>query len=289
MDFLFYTDQDVEIDAPNFRVTKTTLDALHERFERIARRPVSLPNAYKLCDYRIAYGLFFEEELRGYDFWGYCDIDLVFGQIRHFLTDELLASYDRFYNGGLFCLYRNNEKMRHAFELPGSAFTLDEMFAPPHIGMDEFLGINRICRKNPIAWYTKSDYAHLSANLETRLEIRRDHPNYPAQVFYWLDGHAYRRYVDGEQVNDEEFLCIHWYKRRPVPERIPRPGEAVVITTEKLLVCSPQDLTSENMLRWNPPVSHSKHLGQFLKRQAGRFAPLFQGNTSFQVFRAGFQ
>jgi len=27
-------------------------------------------------------------------FWGYCDIDLIFGNIRAFMTDELLNEYD---------------------------------------------------------------------------------------------------------------------------------------------------------------------------------------------------
>lgn len=258
VDFLFYTDQDIQINAPNFRVTKTTLEALRQRFSQKLGRPVSLPYPYKLCDYKPVYGLFFEDELRGYDFWGHCDIDLVFGRIRHFLTDDVLSRYERVYAFGPLSVYRNNEKMRRAFELPGSRFSLKEMFGPVHLGADEFYGINRICLKNNILWYTEVEFAQLKDYVKSRLEIWDEQPNYPTQIFYWRDGSAFQRYVDGGEIRERELAFIHWMKKKPVPERLPNPGEAVVITAEKLLVRAPQDLTPENMSRWNPVLSEER-------------------------------
>lgn len=124
VDFLVWSDQDIQTQAPNFRVTKITLDKLRERFERTLNRSLVISNGYKLCDYRPAYGVLFADELRGYDFWGHCDIDLVFGHIRRFLTDEILRVHDRVYGSGPLSVYRNSEKMNHAFELPGSWFTI---------------------------------------------------------------------------------------------------------------------------------------------------------------------
>jgi hypothetical protein len=277
VDFLVWSDQDIETDAPNFRVTKTTLDELRRRFEKTLNRPLVIPNGYKLCDYRPAFGLLFEEELRGYDFWGHCDVDLVFGQIRHFLTDEILGAYDRFYAHGPLSLYRNSEKMRRAFELPGSWFTLDEMFGSIHIGADETAGINRICWKNRIAWHTgAADCAFLDSTLKARMEMRRGR-NYSEQIFYYLDGRAFQRYMDGGQVKEREFAHIHWLKKRPVPERVPAPGEAVVIAHDKLLVRSPDALTPENMRLWNLPARKMERFLETNRQRAQHYLSFFTG------------
>ena len=282
VDFLLWSDQEIRADAPNFRVCKCTLKELQERFSKTLNRPLEIPNGYKLCDYRPAYGLLFEEELRGYDFWGHCDIDLVFGRIRHSLTDEILSAYDRFYAYGPLSVYRNSEKMNHAFELPGSWFTLDEVFGPIHIGVDEFSGINRICLQNGISWYTGIDFAHLDGDLQNRLEIRRNQPNYPVQIFYYLDGRAFQRYVSGEQIKEREWVYIHWIRKRPVPERLPAPGEAVVVTPQKLIVCAPQDLTPENMRRWNPPARMGARFFGKQRSRAKYYLSFFTGSPAFK-------
>jgi hypothetical protein len=69
---------------------------------------------------RPAYGLIFSDYTRDYDFWGYCDIDVIFGNIRAFMTDELLNEYDVIsarhdYLTGCFALFRNNQFMKDLF------------------------------------------------------------------------------------------------------------------------------------------------------------------------------
>lgn len=48
---------------------------------------------YKLCDLKPFYGIIHKLEIQNYDFWGFSDIDLVFGNIRKFYTEELLSKY----------------------------------------------------------------------------------------------------------------------------------------------------------------------------------------------------
>ena len=31
----------------------------------------------------------------GYDFWGHCDMDLIWGDIRNFITEDVLSKYDK--------------------------------------------------------------------------------------------------------------------------------------------------------------------------------------------------
>ncbi len=78
-------------------------------------------NAYKLCDIRPAYGLLHEDDLSNYDFWGYGDIDLIYGNIRRFLTDDRLAHKDVYSNhqtrtSGHLCLIRNCADLKLAFQ-----------------------------------------------------------------------------------------------------------------------------------------------------------------------------
>lgn len=76
---------------------------------------------YKLCDIKPAYGLIHENDLVSYDFWGYGDIDIVYGNIRQFLPNDRLASKDVFSmhktrTSGHFCLIRNCKDLVCAFQ-----------------------------------------------------------------------------------------------------------------------------------------------------------------------------
>ncbi|KAB0505751.1 DUF6625 family protein [Pseudomonas moorei] len=76
--------------------------------------------AYKLCDIRPAFGLIHADRLQGYDFWGYGDIDLVYGDLRSYFTADRLASYDLFSTherrvAGHLCLIRNTALKRELF------------------------------------------------------------------------------------------------------------------------------------------------------------------------------
>jgi len=39
-------------------------------------------------------GLIFEDYVAGYDFWGHCDLDVVWGDIRKFLHTRILSDSD---------------------------------------------------------------------------------------------------------------------------------------------------------------------------------------------------
>lgn len=79
-------------------------------------------NPYKLCDLKPALGFIHEDDIKSYDFWGFSDIDLVYGDLRQYYTAERLSKYDLYSThsrrvSGHFCLIRNNKKMREAFKL----------------------------------------------------------------------------------------------------------------------------------------------------------------------------
>lgn len=75
----------------------------------------NLSTAYKLCDYRPAYGVIFEKYVKEYDFWGYCDLDVIFGNLDSFFAEEKLKTFDKIYDLGHLSLYKNNKDVTNAF------------------------------------------------------------------------------------------------------------------------------------------------------------------------------
>jgi hypothetical protein len=81
---------------------------------------VTLESPYKLCDFKPAYGHLFSELIADCRFWGYSDIDVIFGNIRTFITDDILNKYELIsvrhdFLTGYFQLFKNNKKMNTLF------------------------------------------------------------------------------------------------------------------------------------------------------------------------------
>ena len=106
--------------SDNVIIINKTLDELKSRFSEKLGFLVSIDYPYKLCDFKPAYGFLFPEIIADYDFWGIGDIDIVYGKIRLFMTDDILNQYDVIssrhdYITGSFCLFRNNEQINTLF------------------------------------------------------------------------------------------------------------------------------------------------------------------------------
>lgn len=97
-------------------------------------------HAYKLCDLRPFYGYIHQDILDGYEFWGYGDNDLVYGEMAMLLDDNMLKSYDVITTmseriAGHFAIFRYNEKYRL---LPFKCAKWNEhLTAEEHVGFDE--------------------------------------------------------------------------------------------------------------------------------------------------------
>ena len=112
IDFLLFTDQDQEIVLPtNVKRYIFPFEALKQRFAKHFDFPISLNRPYKFCDYRPTYGEVFAEYLTDYDFWGYGDVDVIWGDIRSFVTDRILEENERIFTRGHCSLFRNTEEV----------------------------------------------------------------------------------------------------------------------------------------------------------------------------------
>jgi len=97
IDFIIFTDCDTTLrKAPNIHFYPITFNEYCREISRILNIEFCPINPYKLCDIRPFLGFIHEDILQKYDFWGFGDIDIVWGNIRDFYTDDLLNNYDVF-------------------------------------------------------------------------------------------------------------------------------------------------------------------------------------------------
>lgn len=125
IDFIMYSDCDFQYDCPNILYHRTTFAALCNRVSKALKIDFRPQSAYKLCGLKPFYGYIFREDLVGYNFWGFCDIDLVLGDLRTFFSLERLNKYDILSTqgdriAGPLCIVRNNERfVRLPFQIKG--------------------------------------------------------------------------------------------------------------------------------------------------------------------------
>lgn len=95
IDFLILSDANYDRVLPsNVKIIPFTL----EQFNKLATQKlgfeIAVKKAYKLCEFKPAFGFLFSDYLQKYEFWGITDIDVIYGRIREFMTQEMLDDYD---------------------------------------------------------------------------------------------------------------------------------------------------------------------------------------------------
>ncbi len=216
IDFLVVTDLDTKgfHFENNVRVKKLSLGQLKDEFSRVLGFNAALERPYKLCDYKPAYGYLFQKDIEGYDFWGYGDIDVLWGDLPRYLTEDVLDHHDRILYLGHFSLYRNTEKMNTLFMQKGM-FPYKEVYTSEYVyGFDEQGGVMYTTLKNKVKTYVRTTFA----NLDWRVpELRiSGFLNYPYQVFFWEGGGVYRAYLDSDDtIKTEEYMYLHFQGKKP--------------------------------------------------------------------------
>ena len=216
IDFLIITDIQIDFDLPdNIHILNLSFDALKNRIQSLFGFQVGLVNPYKLCDFKPTFGQIFQDEIAGYDFWGNCDIDQMWGDVRHFITDDILRRYDRIQFLGHFILYRNTEVINNIYQLPGAIYDYRKVFKDTmHYSFCEHSGIMKIVVENKISNYLSINYADLSPRY-SRMMVSRQ-PNYDYQIIYWENGHVYRAYVnDKGEAGLDEYMYFHFQHKHP--------------------------------------------------------------------------
>jgi hypothetical protein len=185
---------------------------------------INLNYPYKLCDFRPAYGAIFSEYLKNYDYWGHCDLDVVWGDLCSFFKKYELHKYDKFLNRGHLTLYKNIEQVNSAYKLPGSAVgDYKTVFTSSlNFGFDETRGINKIFKKNKLSEFTGRIYCDIDPRYKRFRQAKEqlEDKNYDYQVYYWQHGKVYRAFYLKGMVMSDECLYLHHQKRKYMTDLI---------------------------------------------------------------------
>lgn len=252
VDFLIFTDQYFVSTQDNVKVISLTLEDFRSLACEKLKMDVTLDRAYKCCDFRPAYGIILQDYIRGYDYWGHCDFDMMFGDLQHFFDKENLYAYDKFLTLGHLSLYRNTTECNGRFMLEGSEKNYEEIFTSPgSYAFDEVDGILKIYKKNGFPVFEERIFADIS-KIYRRLRLALDDKNYDDQVFYWEKGKVYRAFLDQNRIKTEEFIYIHFKKRefgkQPFDEA---KAESFYLTTEGFVEKTAGIPTLEDIRRYN--------------------------------------
>lgn len=220
IDFFIFSDTNCENLPPNVRIICSSLADIKQRAENALGFEVMLDTPYKCCDYKAIYGLLFKDELQGYDYWGHCDLDLIWGDLEKCFIENEITRYDRFFFLGHLSLYRNNDTVNNYIKLTGAAVDYREVYTTNRICVfDEIPGTVQIYLKHKLPMFKEKIFADISS-IYKRFKLAKPSicgekiRNYRHQVFVWMDGHVYRLYKKNRQILFEEYAYIH-FKKRP--------------------------------------------------------------------------
>lgn len=199
------------------------------------------PDPYKLCDLKPCLAHIHERDVAGFRFFGYGDIDVVYGNIGNFYTGDLLARFNVLSThperlAGHFAVLRNAPAFRRAFERIRNYRTLLEQ--PHYVGMDEGNFTNAFSPhgfRRIINYFDPRRRRLLFVErYSTVLSPRGWHDgtmNYPQQWF-WRRGR-----LTNERDGEREFLYLHfmrWQSDRWMPDP-PAPGEGAWLGLERIV------------------------------------------------------
>jgi hypothetical protein len=157
-----------EMVPENVKILQMSFEDVKNLIQQKFDFPIQLLTPYKLCDFKPAYGEIFQEYISQYDFWGYGDIDLIYGNLRQFITEELLSSFDRIFSCGHLSIIKNEDKWNTVYrkDVPGcfsyrNVFSEKDSFTFDEWGRNDLGGYFQIAQQSGMKIYNKKLYADI--------------------------------------------------------------------------------------------------------------------------------
>lgn len=217
INWLIFTDDRTKYRYPqNVKVIYTTFDSVRAKIQNIFSYKICLESPYKLCDYKVCYGEVFNEYIAGYDFWGFCDIDLIWGNIRSVLTDDVFDKYDKIGYQGHSTLMRNTDYINSIFRKNIFKETIQDYLQSKDSCFTDEDFINRLFEYYNIPYYSEKTFANLSSlvyNFKLNHIEKYDLKKNKDFIFSYENGQLYRYSTINKQIYKDNFMYIHFLKR----------------------------------------------------------------------------
>lgn len=112
IDWLLYTDADIaEYTVPtNLQVVTRSFAQIKELVQNKLGYEPDLSTPWGLCKFRVAFGRIFEDDIKDADYWGWTDVDVIYGDLS-LLLRECEVGYDKILPKGHLSLVRNDKSL----------------------------------------------------------------------------------------------------------------------------------------------------------------------------------
>lgn len=217
--WLVFTDDRTCYNYPkNVSITYLTFEEMQKILQSRFDFAIDLSSSYKLCDFKPAYGEIFSNWLSEFDFWGYCDIDLVWGDLEKWINDTSLATVDRVSEWGHCSLFRNNKRINSLYRnsVEGVVDYRKVFSSDCNYLFDEAGGCQKIFSSSSIStlsipiYDVKADEKLFMPTCATTPFVEGTCKNI---VFEISDGHVYMVCSENGSVKRQEFAYVHMAKR----------------------------------------------------------------------------
>ena len=210
----------------NVKVVYTEFDKFKEMVKnKFLNIEISLESPYKLCDFKPTYGYIFEDYIKNYEYWGYCDIDLIFGNIQKCLKLEKLKEFDKIGTLGHFTIFKNTKELRELF-LDNERYK-KVLTSPKSMKFDEEYGedfgdsINNIFAQKNKKIYNINNFADIyvkSSNFKlTKYDnnLKKYFTEKCTKNFFVYDNGNLKRYkLENNKLIVKDYIYIHLQKRK---------------------------------------------------------------------------
>ena len=272
IDFLMFSDQTIQEIPNNLKIVNCNLHQLKDRIENKLGYLISLDKPYKCCDFRPAFGLIFDDYLVNYDYWGYCDFDMIFGDLKSFFEKYHLSQYDRFLPMGHLGLYKNTIINNKRFmTMINDCVDYRQVFTDYHNYAFDEQGSRIIYEKCGYSFFRQRIFADIS-KIYKRFRLALKDKNYNNQVFFWDRGKIFRAFIVYDEIRYEEFIYIHFKERGLLPIHGACLDSKMFYITNRGFFASEDDYVSENdIIQYNHFYGRFYEFSERLFFELGRF------------------
>lgn len=225
-EWLIFSDDDTTYNYPsNVHLIKMNFGECKKLIQSKFDFEITLSKPQKICDYKCAYGVIFEDYIQDYDWWGHCDLDQIFGNLNMFVTEDMLRKYDKLFSLGHLSLYKNSYKNNRIFmgKIEGKIRYKEVFVTERGCGFDEWLpgNVNDIYMQtnSPIMLENigadinpyKTSFETVSFDINERCYKSNLIRN---SIFEVAKGHLFQIYSVNGELHTREFPYVHLQKRK---------------------------------------------------------------------------
>jgi hypothetical protein len=177
---------------------------------------------YKVNDLKPAFGYLYNDKIKDFDFYGYGDIDVIYGNLRKFFSDDVLQhnviSSHSWCISGHFALFKNEEVLRNAFRRVRNWKLFLENAEPQRFDEDIFSAVFRYPAWLPYWLRVSYDWLWSKSKPLRTKQYFREQFSTPLTPSKWRDGSFHHPdawfWKNGSLTNSKdgavEFLYLHF-------------------------------------------------------------------------------